>query len=372
MRFVCSLCAVLLVAGPGFAASVKASTKPANEQLLYLATWPHSIRVVDLAKEKVVDTIDLPTDVARVLVMSPDKTMLYASTLRDNSIVTIDLKTHKVCDSFSLNTPETAERLSGLTIDPTGKYLYSISTAITKKIDHYEIGTPTFVAIDIEAKKIVRRGEFPKDEQPSGRALLRVSPDGKSLYVFRQVILVVNTSDFKLAKKIELSSTVAPPGMESLSLSLLDDPNEPPGKVMSIFNASDPYVHREIFGLAEIDLATQNVELTPVGPAATSIQPLMVTPDRKLGYTVAVNGTHGDRVTEFWVFDMKTKKLINKHEFLGRTRLNLGMSVDGKKLLIYNAGFEVEVYDAKTLALESTINLQGDTTSNLIVAPMGQ
>ena len=30
----------------------------------------------------------------------------------------------------------------------------------------------------------------------------------------------------------------------------------------------------------------------------------MLTPDRKLGYTVAVYGTQGDRVTEFWVFDM--------------------------------------------------------------------
>jgi len=96
----------------------------------------------------------------------------------------------------------------------------------------------------------------------------------------------------------------------------------------------------------------------------------MLTPDRKLGYTVAVNGEHGDRVTEFWVFDMATKKLINKKEFLGRTRLNFGITADGKKLLIYNAGFEVEVYDSKTLALESTINLEGDTTSNLIVAPL--
>jgi len=46
------------------------------------------------------------------------------------------------------------------------------------------------------------------------------------------------------------------------------------------------------------------------------------------------------------------------------------MTADGKKLLIYNAGYEIEVYDAKTLALETTINLQGDTTSNLVVMPL--
>jgi DNA-binding beta-propeller fold protein YncE len=370
MRAVAIFLSIFFVTASGFAAGVKATGKPAPDQLLYLATWPHTIRVVDIGKEKVVDQIELPTDIARILVLSPDRTKLYASTLRDNSIVTIDLKTRKVLGSFSVNEETETNRLSGLTIDPTGKYLYSVITTVTKKLDHYEIGEPKVAVIDLEAKKITRRGDFPKDEQPGARALLRVSPDGKSLYVFRQSILVINTSDFKLSKKIELSSPIAPPGMENLSLSVLDDPNEPPGKLMSIFNASDPYVHRDIFGIAEIDLTNQNFELTPVGPAATSIQPLMLNPDRSLGYTVAVNGTHGNRVTEFWVFDMKNKKLINKREFVGRTRLNLGMSADGKKLLIYNAGFEVEVYDAKTLALENTINLQGDTTSNIIVAPL--
>jgi hypothetical protein len=281
----------------------------------------------------------------------------------------IDLKTRKILDCFTLNTGTENNRLSGLTVDPTGKILYSIVTTITKKIDHYEIGDPKFVAIDLEQKKIVRSSPVPKDEFPGARALMRVSPDGKSLYIFRQQILVFNTSDFKLAKKIELSNPVAPPGMDNLSLNVLDDPNEPPGKLMSIFNASDPYVHRDIFGIAEIDLSKQTFDLTPIGPAATSIQPLMLTPDRKLGYTVAINGTHGDRVTEFWVFDMATKKLISKHEFVGRTRLNFGISADGKKLLIYNAGFSIEVYDAKTLALEKTIDLEGDTTSNLIVMP---
>lgn len=370
MRAVITFLSVLFASVTGFAADAKLAVKSGPEQLIYLATWPHTIRVVDIDKEKIVDTIELPTDIARILVLSPDKTKLYASTLRDNSIVTVDLKTRKVVDVFSLNTETDTERLSGMTIDPTGKYLYSIVTTITKKLDHYDIGEPKFVAIDIAARKIVRRGEYPKDELPGARSLLRVSPDGKLLYVFRQAILVLNTADFKLVKKIELSSPIAPPGMENLTLNVLDDPNEPPGKLMSIFNASDPYVHREIFGIAEIDLAKQSFDLTPVGPTATSIQPLMLNPDRSLGYTVAVNGTHGDRVTEFWVFDMKTKKIINKREFVGRTRLNLGMTADGKKLLIYNAGFQIEVYNAKTLALTNTIDLQGDTTSNLLVPSM--
>lgn len=349
-------------------AAPKEEMKSSASHLMYLATWPHTIRVVDADQEKVIDAIELPTDVARVLLLSPNGKTLYASSLRDNCIVTVDLGTRKTSDKFCLNVDNVVNRLSGLAIDPTGKYLYSVVTAITKQIDHYEIGTPKLAVISLADKKIVQEADYPKDEPPpGGRALLRVSPDGKSIFLFRQSILVFNTSDLKLAKKIDLSSPIAPPGMDNLSLNIIDDPNEDPRKLIGIFNSSDPYVHRDIFGIAEIDMSNQSFDWTPVGPAAISLLPLMMTPDRTLGYTVAVNGTHGDRVTEFWVFDMKTHKIINKKEFLGRTRLNFGMTADGKKLLIYNAGFQIEVYDAKTLALHSTIDLGGDTTSNLVV-----
>ena len=67
---------------------------------------------------------------------------------------------------------------------------------------------------------------------------------------------------------------------------------------------------------------------------------------------------------------MATKKVINRRQFLGRTRLNFGMTADGTKLMIYNAGFQIELYDAKTLELVKTIDLEGDTTSNLVVMPL--
>ena len=56
--------------------------------------------------------------------------------------------------------------------------------------------------------------------------------------------------------------------------------------------------------------------------------------------------------------------------FLAVPALNFGMTADGSKLMIYNAGFEIELYDAKSLELLKTINLEGDTTSNLVVMPL--
>lgn len=363
------LIAVLTAVLTAPAAAAASAAQPA---LMYLGTWPHQVAVVDADQGKVVDHIQLNTDVVRQLVLSPDKSKLYAATLADNSIVTIDLATRKVIDSFSLDSGASKNRMSALAIDPTGKYLYSVDTVITKELDRYEIAKPKFVVIDLAAKSITRTAELPEGEDAPGyRGSLKVSPDGKYLYVFRDGISVFDTANFALIKKIDLHRPPEP-DMLNLSLNLVDDPNEAPGKVIGLFNSSDPFVHREIFGVAEINLENLSFDLTPVGPVTTTMMsPLMLTPDRKLGYTAVVNGEQGNRITEFWVFDMTTKKILAKKAFIGRTRFNFGMTADGQKLLIYNAGFQIEVYDAKTLEMVSDIDLGGDTTSNLIVMPAG-
>ena len=53
-----------------------------------------------------------------------------------------------------------------------------------------------------------------------------------------------------------------------------------------------------------------------------------------------------------------------------RSRFSFGMSGDGKKLYIYGAGFEFDVYDAATLKFEQTWDTNNDITgAGLIVIP---
>jgi hypothetical protein len=59
-----------------------------------------------------------------------------------------------------------------------------------------------------------------------------------------------------------------------------------------------------------------------------------------------------------------------KREFDGRTRFSFGLSADGGKLLLYGAGYQIEVYDAHTFALRSDIEVPGDMTTNLVVLPL--
>jgi hypothetical protein len=350
---------------------------PANQQLVYLGAWPHQIVVFDAAQEKVVDRINLDTDVVQQLVLSTDKKKLYASTVKDNSMVTIDLATRKVVGTFSLNTGNQNVRLLGLAADPTGKYLYSVGSVVVKKIDHYEIEPTKLMVIDLENRKISRTLDFPKEESLVGfwRIQMKFSPDGKYFYMFLGNVLVFDSNTLQLAKKIDLADPQVP-GVANVVFNPVEedaaeDPNEEPGKLTNVFMSSDPYVHRTVFGIAKIDLATMSFDFVPVAPATTlSMTPLLLNRDHQIGYTAAINGGPGNRRCEFWAFDMKTRKLINKREFDGRNRFSLGLSADGEKIFIYGAGYEIDVYDAKTFQLRSNVVLPGDMTSNIIVMPL--
>jgi DNA-binding beta-propeller fold protein YncE len=343
-----------------------------SSQLIFFGTWPHHLVVFDSAQEKIVDNIDLKSDVPRTLILSPDKSKIYASTLNDNAIVTIDVATRKLLSSFTLNHDNQNVRLVGLAPDPTGNYLFAIATIISKKMDHYDVDPPKFIVIDLAAKKITRTAAFPPDEGTFGfRTTIKLSPDGKLLYLFRENILVFDTSEFRLVKKIDLAKPQVP-DMENLSVNLLDDPNELPGKITSVFNTADVIIHRRVFGIGTVDLSNLSFDFTPIAPApgTGTMTPLFLTPNRKTGYTVSITGDPGNRRCEFWAFDIPSRKLIRSREFDGRTRFSFGLSADGTKLLIYGAGYQITVYDAATFEQRSDVDVPGDMTTNLVVLPL--
>ena len=74
---------------------------------------------------------------------------------------------------------------------------------------------------------------------------------------------------------------------------------------------------------------------------------LQVTPDKKKAYTVISNGQHGNKRCEFWSFDLSTDHITQTQELPCRARFSFGMSGNGKKLYIYAAGYQIEVYDGR-------------------------
>jgi hypothetical protein len=352
-----------------FAALPPASAQKAGGTL-YIGTWPREVLVIDEAAGKVVDRIRLNTGTPQSLTLSYDKKKIFVTTWT-NGVEVIDLATRKVINHFTLNEGERTVRMRGFAPDPTDQLLYGTINAAVKKIDRFEIEKPKFAVIDLAQKKITKTFDFPKEhDTPFGfMAGYRVSPDGKLLYVFKEDVLIFDLKDFKQVDKIELSKPQHP-GSFPIRIGPGDDPNDEAGVVTSVFNTTDPVVRRRIFGIARLDLASRNLDFTPVGPAVTGMTGLRLTPDRKTGYTVAFLGgspSEPTRRTEFWVFDIVARKLAKKHEFESRSRFNFTVSSDGKQLYIYGAGPTIEVYDAETFKLQRVMTFDGDMTTGMLV-----
>lgn len=357
MSRLCSSLAVSLLAA-GAWSSVQAST-------LFMGAYPSSLLVFDEAKGAVVQRIPLDSGLPTSLRLSSDKKRIYVTTITHSGIEVIDPATRKVVESFSLNTPTTHYRFNGGAPDPTGKYFYTVLEQIDKKIDHYEVSKPKYAVIDLEKKTIAKTVDVASEDENGNRGfrnLMAVSPDGKYLYQFRDKVVILDTSDFKVVERMDLS-TPEEAGIGNVNLGGALESITQPGQFVSLFNASDPYIHNKVFGIARFDLATRQMDFTPIGPSPDTMAGLQVSPDGKTAYTVvSTGGKLGNKRCEFWRFDMATKSIQQKAEFSCKTRFTFGMSGDGSKLYIYGASFQIEVYDAKTLKYERTWDLNNDIT----------
>jgi hypothetical protein len=343
---------------------------------IYAGGYPNVILVVDEAQGKVTDRIPLTTGLPRNLRLSYDRKSIIVSTNDHNGFEVLDLATRKITSHFVLDDATHRYRINGGAPDPQGKLLYASATEITKLVDRYEIGKQKYTIIDMAQQKIVKTVDEPEEGGRGGRGGggggggrggggFEVSPDGKYLYQFGATITVLNSSDFSVVERIDL----AQPDVENPGLGGLLESISQPGEHVAVFNYADPIIHNRVFGLARFDLNTRKFDFTPIGPAPVAMTNLRITPDKKMGYTVITNGTLGNKRCEFWGIDLGNSKLARTGEVPCRSRYSFGISSDGKKLYMYGAGFEIDVYDAVTFKHEATWDLGNDMTGSMVVLP---
>ena len=341
---------------------------------LFLPAYPHAVLVFDEGKGEIVQRIELETGTPRAMRISADRKTIYVTTIDHNGVEVIDVATRKVTNHFVLDTPTRRFRFRGGAPDPQGKLLYAVTKEIDKFPDHYEVGKAKYTVIDLEQQKIVKTVDIaPEDayinEAGFGRMPFEVSPDGQYLYHFGPKISILRASDFKLVDRIDLAQPEFP-GMEHVHFGSDLDLIGQPGQHISIFVSADPVVHNKVFGLGRFDLTTRQMTFNPIGPAPHGMAGLQVTPDKKFAYTIVAEGSHGNKRCEFWAFDLSNDHITEKAEVPCRSRFSFGMASNGKKLYIYGAGFEIEVYDAATLKLERTWDLKNDITpAGFVVLP---
>ncbi|HTS61199.1 MAG TPA: hypothetical protein VMH28_04200 [Candidatus Acidoferrales bacterium] len=341
----------------------------AHAGTLFLGAYPNSVLVFDEGQGKIVGRIPLTTGLPSSLRLSQDRKTIYVTTLDHSGVEVIDVATRKVTNKFVLDTETRRYRLYGGTPDPEGKLIYTTTTEIDKQADRYEIAKPKYTVIDLSGQKIARTVEMPREEQNAfgGRGGFEVSPDGKYLYQFRENVIILNAADFKEVDRIDLAKPELP-GLETIGFGGLLDSISEPGQRVTLVISTDPVVHNRVFGIGRFDLATRKFSFTPIGPAPAAMSGFHVAPDKKSAYTVISNGQHGNKRCEFWAFDLGTNRISKTAEVPCRTRFSFGMSTDGKKLYLYGAGFEIEVYDAATLKYERTWDLNNDVTMAGMIA----
>jgi DNA-binding beta-propeller fold protein YncE len=354
------------------AAGIAAMAGIGSAGTLYLPAYPAGVLIFDEDKAQIVDRIPLSTGVPMSIHLSTDRKKIYITTIDHNGIEVIDVASRKVINHFVLDTPTKQYRLFTGTADPQDKYFYAVAKEITKFPEHYEVAKPKYLVVDLAQQKIVKTIEIPKEEESQnqgdyGAGALVVSPDGKYIYQFGEKITILESSDFKVVDHIDLARPETP-GTEQVHFGGSDFGNDldlvnEPGQHVGIFVASDPIVHNHVFGLGRFDLTTRQIDFKPFGPVPVGgMSGIEVTPDKKFAYSVIATGIHGTKRCEFWAFDLTADRITQRAEVPCRTRFTLGISTDGKKLYLYGAGFDIEVYDAATLKYEKTWDLNNDVT----------
>lgn len=346
----------------------------AHAGTIFLPAYPDHILVIDEASQQIVDKIPSEIGIPTTISQSYDRKKIYVTSNDKNGVEVIDIASHKVLEHFELNQGNQQFRIYGVAPDPQDKRLYTVVREVVKQADRYEIGKFKYAVIDLAQQKIVRTADMsPEDQEGNnpypGSNPFHISPDGKYLYQFRDKIKILDTNTFHTADTIDLAQPDFP-DMANIGIGAPFGTLDEKGAFVSLFNAEDSVVHRRFFGIARFDLNSREFKFTEIGPAPAGMMGIQVSPDRKTGYSVISSGEHGNRRCEFWSFDLATNQRTMTAEFSCRPRFSFGMSSDGKRLYLYGAGFEIEVWDAATLKLERTIDLHNDVTmGGIIVVP---
>ena len=348
--------------------SLAAQRPPSLAGLAYIGTLDKKLLVYDENKEEIVDEIPLQ-GIPRQTALSKDQSKLIILTA-DMAVETVDLLARKMTSHFELADGRSRPRMSrgggGIVLDPTGRYLYATLRAFVKEADYYRVDPPKFVKVDLQAGKVVQSFSFPPEmDQGFGAGVTyKVSPDGKSLYVFDEDVIIYDLDTFKEVDRVEMSRPDYP-GASPYRLTPENDPNTPDNVYTSLFTAVDPVVHKGTLGLATLDLNTRKSTFTPIGIELPSLG-FLISPDHSRGYSIMFDGVGGNRKTEFWVWDLANRKVVKKAPFEARPTLRFGLSGDGKKIYLYGAGSSFEVFDGDTLQSRKLIFLNKDTTTNLV------
>lgn len=330
---------------------------------IYVGTYAKNVLVVDEATMKITDSIPVSVGIPYDMILSHDRSRIYALEPSHERVEVLDLATRKSLYTFSLSKDSVKVRIWGMNVDPRERFAVLLIKTTTRKPDRYEMGKPTLVKYDLARRVVTDTIPWPRGEEREGTQII-FSPSGDLMYFFtNEDVLVYSADSLKQVDRWDLARSIDD-GLGRFNFGFPTDVFEEPGFYTGLFRITDPVNRRPILGVARVDLVKRAVDFYTLGPNE-NVGNFRLAPGRRRGYALKSQiGLH-----EFWTFDLENKRVVGKTEFKGRPRMGLTVSSNGKMLYIHVAGMTIDVYDTDTFALNRVVDLRADMTRLLLVPP---
>ena len=331
--------------------------------LWYISTYSSHLLVWDEASEQVVDQIELNNFAPNRLALNAAKDRLYALDSSSEIVEVVDLEQHRVIDEFTLSRGTVTVRIDGFAPHPSGERAMLLVKRYTKYLDRFEIEGPWILEYDLTSKTVSDTIPWPDGEERENVGL-RYSPDGKTLYMSTNDIIVVDAETYEEVDRWEISEPLEP-GLGRQSFGVNPGTYDEDGVVTSLLRMTDPAQNRRMMGIARVRLSEKEVDFYTLG-TAEPISGFSIAPGGEKAYGLFSQiGRY-----EFWEFDLANRQVSQRVPFAGRPRMGLEVSADGQKLYVHVAGNSIDIYDSGTFELLRSVILDEDMR-RVAVVPQG-
>ena len=334
--------------------------------LWYLGTYTRDILVWDEASEQVVDRIEMGHDIPASIVVNEAKDRIY---VRDGTALymeLVDLKTNEVVDEFTLSRGNVTVRINGFAPHPSDEKAVIFAKRYTKLRDRYVVEGPFLLEYDLTNKTVSDTIPWP-DDQERESIRFQYSPDGKTLYMFAEDIIALDSNSYEEVDRWQISTPIES-GVGRSRFGVAPQPYDEEGIATSLFRMTDPVQNRRIMGIARVRLSEKEVDFFTLGESRP-VRNFTLAPDGKKAYGLLEQGNVAEY--EFWEFDLVNQRVSRRVPFAGRPRMTLGVSADGEHLFIYNAGNTIDIYDSATFEYLKQVVFDEDTTFEVMIPQAG-
>jgi hypothetical protein len=238
----------------------------ADSRLFIMGIWPNRLRLLDEATETFVGEIPLRYGAVTSYgetPHSPDFRKLYYVTDRMEAVEVVDPEKRAVVDEVRISTPVRRVRILNVIPDPGGKLLYLRASGVELLTDRFETEDFEILSYDLETHQVKESFRLPRETGVDFFQTIRVSSDGESLFVFGRDIYRLGARDRAVLDKIPLSKPIAA-GYGPLQPAGLFEAE--PEVYYALYRTVDPFMKKRMSGVVRIDLPKREVSSFELGP----------------------------------------------------------------------------------------------------------